>query len=1362
MANPCSASPEGIATSKNQSLSRQYVTRLTLFVLHLIPSVVLLLILAELWVWPSSVLADDPPFSLSWSSIEYDNTTSLAWGDYDGDGDLDLAMGHRCYFRQGEGGWGGPPCHGGGLRLYRNDRGSLTINPVSSLTEPKTTTSLAWGDYDADGDLDLAVGNLSMLEVSHWHYGGPRLYQNEGGILTATAVWSLTEIISTMSVVWGDYDGDSDLDLAVGNYDQPNQLYRNDNGMLRTSAAWSSTESNNTTSLAWGDYDRDGDLDLAVGNYGQSNRLYRNDNGMLRTNATWFSTELDNTTSVAWGDYDRDGDLDLVAGNYGQANRLYRNDNGMLTPGAAWFSTETDNTASVAWGDYDGDGNLDLAVGNTGQPNRIYRNQEGVLVAKSAWSSIEDNITRSVGWGDYDSDGDLDLAIGNGCDEDLLHLCKSNQLYRNDGDILIGVATQSLAGFDEVKDVAWGDYDGDGDLDLAVGNYGPPNQLYRNDNGVLTNDAVWFSSESDNTTSVAWGDYDRDGDLDLAVGNYDQPDRLYQNQGRLLTVDAVQSSDETAGTIDVAWGDYDSDGNLDLVVGGTGYAPPLSMTQASTWRLYSNKDGDLTFDPAQSSLEFGATASLAWGDYDNDGDLDLGVGNNSPFVFDFAPIRLYCNDKGALTGCKALQPLTEVDVLKSMAWGDFDSDGDLDLAIGNYGQPNRLYRNDNGSLATEPVWSSTESDDTTSIAWGDYEGDGDLDLAVGNYGQPNRLYRNDNGVLTNDAAWFSAESDNTTSMAWGDYDGDGDLDLIASNDDQPIRLYCNVRIAGHRVGSVPVVQIPRPKPPCSADFYSSPTIWFGPNIPLTYTLSQPDSLPVRRVVGLFSLNGGGQWFPAIAANGTVTTNLSTSPEGTSHTYTWDLFHSGVMGQSDNVVFRLQAIPAIVNRPNGVPGPYLYGSYATDTFPFRVRGGQVRVLSGTTPISNALVYRLPEGQNGGGQPYADLAGQPFHTDGQGYLPGRGELHPGDRLLALRPVSAPITWTNACTMYHTNGTPTPVGLDAFNVTAPGVQTITVSAAHPLLLCDLHVSLEWNAGDNPTYLSQLTSDLKGASRYLYDFTDGQVALKEVVVHQNGDQWVTSDVVIYATNRMRPLAVQGGLVLTDTADRGGLDLVYEMGQVRMGATWNQFGDPSDDSRDDWQRALAHELAHYLLFQEDTYLGLNDTGLLIPVGECTGSAMGDFYTEANTEFLDDADWLPKCDVKGLVFRPGGGRQRWSQRDALRLDHDQRPGLGHAHGHAGRRDLFHRLRRRQQFAGRARFPAARRRDRRIRDGPGHSGHGPGSGAGPRRAGGGPAVRFRSAPQPVRLRDGQLRRRSPGPGVRPGLDAAHPGQPGGDQ
>ena len=106
--------------------------------------------------------------------------------------------------------------------------------------------------------------------------------------------------------------------------------------------------------------------------------------------------------------------------------------------------------------------------------------------------------------------------------------------------------------------------------------------------------------------------------------------------------------------------------------------------------------------------------------------------------------------------------------------------------------PNYIYLNANGQHQLEPVWESNVAEATLSVAWGDMDGDGDLDLAVGNYGSPDRIYQNNS---TQDQIqliefWSSDTNSKTTQLAWGDVDGDGDLDLMAGGCDTFI-LYLN-------------------------------------------------------------------------------------------------------------------------------------------------------------------------------------------------------------------------------------------------------------------------------------------------------------------------------------------------------------------------------------------------------------------------------------------------------------------------------------------------------------------------------------------------------------------------------------------
>ncbi len=1059
-------------------------------------------------------------------------------------------------------------------RVYANNGGTLSL--IWSSSETDNTRSVAWGDWDGDGDLDLAVGNWGQRN---------RVYINCGGDLTLA--WTSPESDLTFSVAWGDWDKNGYLDLAVGNNGEPNRVYANSGGSLNL--IWSSPETDDTRSVAWGDWDGDGDLDLAVGNYGNPNRVYENDDGSLTL--AWSSPQTDLTHSVAWGDWDNDGNLDLAVGNGDQPNRVYANSAGSLN--LIWSSSETDDTRSVAWGDWDGDEDLELAVGNEDQANRVYANGGGSLALD--WSSTEADQTYSVAWGDWNRDGDLDLAVGN---ED-----QSNRVYDNSGSSLTLAWSSTEAG--QSHSVAWGDWDEDGDLDLAVGNDGQANRVYANSGGSLT--LAWSSTESDQTHSVAWGDWDGDGDLDLAIGNKSEHNRVYTNG--VSSLDLAWDFSETDRTFSMAWGDWDGDGDLDLAAGNND--KPIEV--------YVNSGGSLTL--AWSATVTENTLSLAWGDWDGDGDLDLAVGN------DGHPNRVYANSGGSL-GWAWSSP--EVERSSSVAWGDWDGDGDPDLAVGNLNQPNRVYDNTGGSLVRG--WSSPEVDDTFSVAWGDWDRDGDLDLAVGNNGEPNRVYANSGDSLN--LAWSSAETDETRSVAWGDWDQDGDLDLAAGNYAQPNRVYQNHSADGPALpDSATKARIPYPGP-AAANFFASATILEGPSLPITYTLFDRESDPARYVEAYYSLDGGSQWHPAVVASGTVTTNLAASPTGTVHTYTWDVYASGVFGASDSTVFRLDVYQGFTG-----PGPYQYPFRSTQTLPFRLRGTQVRVISGTVPVSQALVYCQPAGQTSTYQQYRDSTGRPFRTNPAGYLLGWGELAQGDKLVAL----APITATGSYTLYYSSATPTPTGLDAYAVTAQGVQTLTVSSANPLVLFSLDVSLEWDARYDERFVSQLEFDLARTSEVLYDWTNGQATLGEVTIYHDREQWLDAHMRIYATNRMRPTAAQGGIITEVITDPLQSDVTYAPGQVQMGALWNRYGESSGSLGEDWPRTLAHELGHFALFLNDNYLGLDEDGLLIPVETCPG-AMSDPYRDDDAsgygEFHPDAGWLPGCE-RTLSHR-STGRSDWT------------------------------------------------------------------------------------------------------------------------
>jgi hypothetical protein len=405
--------------------------------------------------------------------------------------------------------------------VYRVGDGRLTTN---GDTWQLTTPALATGTYSVTASVSGYGGSGTVNDGT--------VNELMTGFFSQRAVAvGMSDSGAGAAASWGDYDGDGDLDLFVANFGEQDFLYRNNgNGSFtRVDTAAGLSDAAAGYGASWGDYDGDGDLDLFVPNQGQD-FLYRNNGNGSFTRVDTAAGLLDAATgfSASWGDYDGDGDLDLYVANSGQ-DFLYRNTgNGSFTrvDTAAGLS-DTGDARSASWGDYDGDGDLDLFVSNTGQDFLYRNNGNGSFTRVDTAAGLGDAGTgQGASWGDYDGDGDLDLFVAN-------YFGEQDFLYRNNGN---GSFTRvdTAAGLSDAATglgASWGDYDGDGDLDLFVANYGGQDFLYRNNgNGDFTRvDTVAGLSDTAGGFGVSWGDYDADGDLDLSVANYSSQDFLYTN-----------------------------------------------------------------------------------------------------------------------------------------------------------------------------------------------------------------------------------------------------------------------------------------------------------------------------------------------------------------------------------------------------------------------------------------------------------------------------------------------------------------------------------------------------------------------------------------------------------------------------------------------------------------------------------------------------------------------------------------------------------------------------------------------------------------------------------------------------------------
>lgn len=346
-------------------------------------------------------------------------------------------------------------------------------------------------------------------------------------------------------------------------------------------------------------------------------------------------------------------------------------------------STPADSR-SVNFIDLNQDGWEDVFISNGlqgGQDNFLYLNNgDGTFSVDDSADLTNDN-SPSVGatFADFDNDGDIDAYVTN-------WYGLVNELYQNDGagQLNLHDIAPINAVVSHAETAAWGDYDNDGWLDLYVTNSGGTEQniLFRGlgEGDFERIDTGAWVTETDLSRNVNWTDFDGDGDLDLFVANEDNTrNDLFENDGAgnfsKYTTGGIVNT--IRGSMSSSWGDVDNDGDLDHFVANAGYF------QEKANQLFLNNNGIFTEVENQSfSTDGGCSYGSNFGDYDNDGDLDLIVMNG--FCNNNLRNYLYENQNGVFVR-KESEELPDLALVASYggAWGDVNNDGFLDLVIAN-------------------------------------------------------------------------------------------------------------------------------------------------------------------------------------------------------------------------------------------------------------------------------------------------------------------------------------------------------------------------------------------------------------------------------------------------------------------------------------------------------------------------------------------------------------------------------------------------------------------------------------------------------------------------------------------------------
>jgi len=348
----------------------------------------------------------------------------------------------------------------------------------------------------------------------------------------------------------------------------------------------------------------------------------------------------------------------------------------------------------VAWGDYDNDGDDDMLVSAA----KLYRNNgDGTFTDVSESAGIE-GISGSGMWADYDNDGYLDYyAFSSGATEE-----DRDRLVHNNGDGTFSAVNSNNNvpfDYDPTQAVGWADYDHDGWVDLYVANYEvemsqcTQDRLWKNLGGGLFKDVTENVGIGRNGLycgrGVAWGDYNNDGLIDLYVSNYRlDPNFLYENRGD-GTFREMAFAKHLAGTnvrgsyghsIGSVWGDFDNDLDLDLFIGNLAHPRLIDISDKSM--LFVNSGApDFEFENIFGKPETGMTycethSDPLWFDYDNDGYLDLML---TAIYTEFASFLYHNEGNGTFKDVSYETGLWVLNGLGTTAV-DVDRDGDLDVS----------------------------------------------------------------------------------------------------------------------------------------------------------------------------------------------------------------------------------------------------------------------------------------------------------------------------------------------------------------------------------------------------------------------------------------------------------------------------------------------------------------------------------------------------------------------------------------------------------------------------------------------------------------------------------------------------------
>jgi len=674
--------------------------------------------------------------------------------------------------------------------------------------------AVAFADMDGDGDQDIFVTNSGAPNNLYINVGG------NGFFVDAASTAGLDDSGESRGAAFADVNGDGLLDLYVTDESAANHLYiRDPKGHYKDAAVSAGVaDMGFGQAVCFADVDSDGDIDMFVANLKESNNMYLNNGKGVFENAT-AKAGLSSTGGFgcAFGDVDEDGDLDLfvTSARPEGANKLYINSgNGNFRDNTVKAGFPLDNGAigrrAVSMGDVNGDGHLDIFMVGPGIANLLFIGDgAGQFTDGTEAAGVGDVRLAAQGanLADVDGDGSLDIVVDNWGGGPIF-------MYQNDGQGHFTNIDTRAAGLDASlfgQGIAFGDIDGDGDLDMFVAVYGDggASSSYESRRLAGANNASnkLFLNHANEAKDFQWlkvRPLNKDGHATLPGTSV----KVFEAETQKLAGVGMATD---GGSGFASQNSYDVFVGLSEAVAGGAPKFDVEMRCDGAWNTKKTipelggvspnqivKAKCTGWGPgmrfheegvARGVVSGGSGFAAAFADVDSDGDLDIFTTNSG------SPNHLFINDgTGYFKDTTLSAGLGDNGTSRGATFVDVDGDGDLDLYVTDATLANSLFLGDGQGKFEKVDRGVGDKGFGQSACFADVDGDGDLDLFVANFDMSNNLYLNNGkGHYENATAKAGLTSTGSSGFAcaFGDVDEDGDLDLFVSNSESSNKLYIN-------------------------------------------------------------------------------------------------------------------------------------------------------------------------------------------------------------------------------------------------------------------------------------------------------------------------------------------------------------------------------------------------------------------------------------------------------------------------------------------------------------------------------------------------------------------------------------------